>query len=147
MHDIGRLVESGLKFILRTPVVAIGSGDGTNERAVVHLLGELWKDLRDLHAIHRGLDGIELALDLATGFGIPGVEVAHAAAVPKKNDMLGLGLAGSGIGQELADGHAEQARAEGLQDAASVDLVIVAGHFFEGVGLGEEVGSRWRIPH
>ena len=143
MHDVGRLVESGLEFILRPAVVAIGSGNGTNERAVMHLLGKLRKNFRDLHALHRGLDGIELALNLATGLRIPSVEVTHATAVPKENNMLGLSSTGSGLGQKLADGHAEEARTEGFQHAASVDLVIVTGHFLKGDEIKGGSGIRW----
>ena len=43
--------------------------------------------------------------------------MAHSAAVPEENDVLGGGLAtalGSG-GQQLADGHSEHGGAEHLQ--------------------------------
>ena len=94
MDDGGILVESGLQFVLRAAVVAIGSGDGADERGVVHLLGELRENFRDLHAIDGGLDGIEFTLGLTAGFRVPSVEMTHAAAVPKENDVFGLSLVG-----------------------------------------------------
>ena len=119
VNDGGILVESGLQLILCTAVVAIGSGNGTNESGIVHLLGELWEDFRDFHAIDRSLDGIEFPLGLATGLGIPSVEVTHATAVPEENDVFGLGLVGIGFCQKLANGHAKHACTEGLQHVAS----------------------------
>ena len=94
MDDGGVLVESGLQFVLRAAVVAIGPGDGADERGVMHLLGKLRENFRDLHAIDGGLDGIKFTLGLAAGFRVPCVEVTHAAAVPKENDVFGLSLVG-----------------------------------------------------
>ena len=46
MEDVGRLVETGLEFVLGAAVVAIGAGDAADEGGVVHLLGKLGEKSR-----------------------------------------------------------------------------------------------------
>ena len=107
VHHVGGLVESGLQLVLRAAVVAVGALDGANERGLVHLLGKLREDFGDLHPGHAGLDGLELTLHLAARLGIPGVEVAHAAAVPEEDHVFSASAAFRGLRDELADRHSE----------------------------------------
>ncbi len=51
VEDVWRLAVAGLEFVLGAAVVAVGPGDGADQRGVVHLLGELRENFRDLHAI------------------------------------------------------------------------------------------------
>jgi hypothetical protein len=92
MHYIWRLIKAGLKLVLSSTMIAVGSCNGANEGSVVHLLGKLGEDFGNLHAIDRSFDRIKFALNLASGFWIPRVEMAHAAAIPEKDDVLGSRL-------------------------------------------------------
>ena len=60
--------------------------------------------------------------------------------------MLGFGFAGGvggGVTQELADGHAKDARTERLQHATPGELVIVAGHNIWELGVrSQESGEE-----
>ena len=78
----------------------------------MHLLCELRENFRYLHSRHRCFDWIELALHLAARFRIPRVEVAHAAAVPEKDDVFCVALAGNGLCHQSTDRHAEHRRTE-----------------------------------
>ena len=60
---------------------------------MMHLFGELREDFTDLDTIDGSLDGLEVALSRTTRLGIPSIEMAHAASIPEKYDVLGLGRA------------------------------------------------------
>ena len=130
MNEGGILREAGLQLVGGAAVIAVGAGDGANERDAVHLLGHLREDLADLNAIGAGLDGLELACRGAARLGIPRVNVAHAATVPEEDDGLGLGrVSGANRAEEAVDGHAEQrGRASELaEEPATGGEVISAG--------------------
>ncbi len=53
--------------------------------------------------------------------------MAHAAAVPEKDDVLCVALAGDGVGEQATDRHSEHGCAEELEHAAAGELVVGAG--------------------
>ena len=93
----------------------------------MHLLGQLRENFADLDSIGGSLDRLEVALSRTTGLWIPCIQVAHAASIPEKYDVLGLGwTGGTGKSQQVADGHAEQSSSRTLQDASTSNGVIFA---------------------
>ena len=71
-------------------MIAVGSCNGANKSSVVHLFRKLGKDFGDLHAVDRSFDGAKFPLNLASGFWIPSIKMAHASAIPEKDDVFSL---------------------------------------------------------
>ena len=82
VHRLGMVVAEGL--------------DGADDGQLVHPLGQLGKQLRNLNAGHVGGNGTEGTV----GLGIPGVHLAGTAVQPDQNAGLGFPRVGAGrIGQ------------------------------------------------
>ena len=80
----GDRVMRGLRMV-RAPSV-----HRTDQRELVHSLGDFWQQLRDLNSGDIGGDRLEVAV----GFRIPGVDVAGTAFEPEQDDRIRL--AGTG---------------------------------------------------
>ena len=145
MDEIGAWVVAGLQLVRCSTMRAIGAGDGSNERRMMHLLGELRKNAADLHAVSGSVDGAKLTCHRPAGLGIPSIDVAHAAAAPKEDDVLGFCFLSFARAREhLGNGHAEHCGAGKPQHAAASHLVIKASvHDFDLV-LGSWVYGMYR---
>ena len=71
-------------------MIALLRAHGADDRQLVHVPGDTWKNLGNLHAGGIRRDGSETAVR----FNVPGVEMAEAAFEPQQN--TGLGFAGCG---------------------------------------------------
>ena len=89
VNEVGALVVAGLQLVTRAAVGPVGAGNGPDQRGVLHLLGHGRENTADLDAVRAGVDGIKFTGHRAAGFGVPGVDVAHAATVPKEDDVFG----------------------------------------------------------
>jgi hypothetical protein len=66
-------------------VSALTADDGTDDRAPIHSLRELWKDFTDLDAGHVRGDGAKLSADLARGVGLQIPKILMGRATCQKD--------------------------------------------------------------
>ena len=85
----GRIVAVARDGVVdRLGMVVAERLDGTNQRQLVHPLGQPGQQLRDLDAVDVGGNGAEGTV----GLGVPGVDLAGTSLQPHQNAGLGLRL-------------------------------------------------------
>ena len=110
---------------------AVRAGDRADERTMMHLPGQGWENAADLDAVRRGVNGGKLALHGPARFGIPSINMAHAAAVPEKNNVLGFCGDTPAVGrQQPGHRHPQKRGTRRLQHAPAGQMIIKASRIF-----------------